>query len=99
MNSGPLSEDELLGTPPGLGEAIEDLDHAGAGQRGVHLAGQPLPAERVDYVERPEFPARHQPILDEIHGPPLVESVTAGNSGTAIRDSRFRRRTASPSSR
>jgi hypothetical protein len=55
MNSGPLSEDELLGTPPGLGEAIEDLDHAGAGQRGVHLAGQPLPAERVDYLNVRNF--------------------------------------------
>jgi hypothetical protein len=70
----PVIQDQLLGPSTLVCQSIEDLDNPASGQGGIHLAGKPSLAERIHDVEGPELPARHEPILDEIHSAPLIQA-------------------------
>jgi hypothetical protein len=98
MNSGPLSSSISSGCPRVSVRRSRSCTR-GVRQRDVHLAGQSLPAESVRHIESPELLPRDEPILDEVHGPPMILRWAGGRAivGTRGIGFRRRRRTTSPS--
>lgn len=82
-------------------ELVENGKDATRWQRGVHRDGEALARECVDDVEGAELAPVAEIVVDEIHRPALVRSVTAtvGIKRAARSLRRVRRFTASPAAR
>ena len=71
----PVVQDDLLGQPAGLGQALQDPHDTGTRQRGVDLDRRAFAREVVDDVQRPHALTGGQEIVLEVHGPALVRRL------------------------